>query len=359
MNSTRKAVILLALAALIVAPFVLLPFASPEGNAPVSSAHGDPAGNQAQRWVAAAPGKVEPRAGEYRIGASTIGRIVEVAVRAADAVEAGDLLARLDDQELIARAKAALADAALKRSRRDDENAPARTKRRYDADDAVWNAELQVVSARGALDAAITARRAGSSTGDQVRKARSDLQSAEDQLARQRKALDDVKAELAAVKPTDAETALTLARSQFEIVQAALDQTRIRAPVAGTVIQVGAKLGETAAPAADSPLVVIGDLSALRVRAELDERDLAKVRVGQRAAVRADAFRDTEFAGKVTAIGSGLVTSRLTARGPRRSAEVDVLEVFVTLDGAPPLLSGQRVDVYFFSEDAAASQGHH
>ena len=92
---------------------------------------------------------------------------------------------------------------------------------------------------------------------------------------------------------------------------------------------------------------MIGDLSALRVRAELDERDVGKVKVGQKAVVRADAFRDKEFAGTVTSVASSLTAGKISQRGPRRPGEIEILEVLVAFDTAPPLPPGMRVDVYF------------
>ena len=50
------------------------------------------------------------------------------------------------------------------------------------------------------------------------------------------------------------------------------------------------------------PLLVIGDVSALRVCAELEERDFGEIKIGRPVLVRAAAFRGREFAGKVSFI---------------------------------------------------------
>ncbi len=91
------------------------------------------------------------------------------------------------------------------------------------------------------------------------------------------------------------------------------------------------------------------------MRAEIDGRDLAKVRNGQRAIARADAFGTMEFAGRVTSIAPSLMPGKLSPRGPRRPADADILEVIVTLDGAPPLPPGLKVDVYFVDDQPAPS----
>ena len=343
MHNIRKSVTLFVLAAMVAAPFVLLPLASTRT---LSRAAAQQAASDV-KWSAAAPGKVEPKDGEYRVTAATLGRIVEVRVKAGETVEAGEVIVRLDDAELNARLAAAQADAALKKFTRDDQGPGARLKRRYDADDAVTNAEQKQIAARAALDRALETAHGNASRNAEVAKATAQLQAAEAALAKARTALADVKAEAGDPRTNQYEAALAAANSQVSIVQALIEQTRIRAPVAGTALQVGARIGDTASPQAPEPLAVIGDLSSLRVRAEVDERDVGRVKVGQKVVVRTDAFRDRDFPGTVTSIARGLAASKLSPRGPRRQSEADVLEVFVAFEGTVPLPPGMRVDVYF------------
>src|SRR5262249_53474456 len=103
--------------------------------------------------------------------------------------------------------------------------------------------------------------------------------------------------------------------------------------------------------------VLLGDLSALRVKAELDERDFAKAHVGQSVSVRAYAFADREFEGRGRAIGKKVRPGRAAPPGARhKSAGLRVLAMIVDLTNAGPLLVGMQVDVYF-SADAAQQQG--
>lgn len=343
MHKTRKFLTLLILAAMVAVPFVLLPMVSAHDLAPAAAQQV----SNGLKWVAAAPGKVEPKDGEYRVAAATLGRIVEVRVKAGAAVQAGEILVRLDDAELLARLTAAQADAALKKFARDDQAPTGRLKRRYDADDAVIAAEQKQIAARAALDRVLENARTGNLQEAEVTKARAALQAAEAALTKARATLVDIKAEAGEPKTNQYETALIAANSQVAVVQALLDQTRIRAPVAGTALQVAAKVGDTASPQNPESLAVIGDLSLLRVRAEVDERDVGRVKAGQKVVVRTDAFKNQDFAGTVTSIARGLAPSKLSPRGPRRQSEADVLEAFVAFDGAVPLPSGVRVDVYF------------
>ena len=57
------------------------------------------AGPASLPWIAAAPGRVEPRTGEVRVGAPILGRVFEVLSKTNDEVNEGDLLVRLDDED--------------------------------------------------------------------------------------------------------------------------------------------------------------------------------------------------------------------------------------------------------------------
>ena len=87
-------------------------------------------------------GRVEPRSGEIKIAAPLPGgRIAEVLVKANEDVFAGELLARLDDEEALARVAEADAQVALHKRARNDQSAPAASADRRKAEDAAADAE--------------------------------------------------------------------------------------------------------------------------------------------------------------------------------------------------------------------------
>ena len=90
-----------------------------------------------------------------------------------------------------------------------------------------------------------------------------------------------------------------------------------------------------------------GDISAMGVRAELDERDCGVIKIGQTVLVRSAAFRDREFAGKVLSISPIVQSSRISSRDQRNLTDVSVAEVVVDLAEPGPLAVGMKVDVYF------------
>src|SRR6202035_5104179 len=130
---------------------------------------------------------------------------------------------------------------------------------------------------------------------------------------------------------------LNVARSELRLAIVELDRLTIRAPIAGTVLQVKAKAGEIAVPSAPQPLISLGDVSALRVRAELDERDLGGIKPGYPVVVRADAFRGRDFAAKVSAIAPIVQSGRVNSPGSRNLTDINVAEVLVDLADPGPL----------------------
>lgn len=306
-------------------------------------------------WAASATGRVEPKEGEVRISAEVGGRIVDVIARTNDRVASGDLLVALDDTDLESKLSAAESEAEVRVLERDEEQATGVALERREAEDALNTSERARFRAQRELDEVYRQSKRGEGDADAVTAAREKLAEARQQVADARKGLDEVLAKPDLPAPTRVESALWIARTDVTQVENAIERTRVRAPQDGTILNVWAKVGELAAPSPDAPLLLFGDISGLRVRAEVEERDVTKIRVGQRAVVRADAFPDKDFEGVVTQVAPALGSPRIITRGPRRPNDVEVLEVLIALDGNPPLLTGMRVDAFFRHETAAAN----
>ncbi|MGL4397222.1 MAG: HlyD family secretion protein [Hyphomicrobium sp.] len=327
-----------------------------DGSGLASAAYADTAGGAAQpMWAASATGRVEPSGGEVRIASQLPGRIVEVLSQTNDRVEADDLLLRLDDQEIYTKIAAASAEAGVREREREEEPGEGLAQDRREAEDALATAERGLFRAREAFDTALRNLKSGTGAADGVDKARGDLTGARNTLEGARRALANVKANPDMPLETRLESSLAMARAELSAAEIALERTRVRAPGNGTVLNMIARAGETAVPSPESALLVFGDLTALRVRAEVEERDAAKVRAGQKVVVKADAFPDRSFEGVVTSISQSLGTPRIATRGPRRPNDVEVVEVMVSLDGTPPLFTGMRVDVFFKAEATATA----
>ncbi len=307
-------------------------------------------------WAASATGRVEPKDGEIRISAEVPARVSEVIANTNDHVQAGDLLVLLDSDDLKPKLAAAQSEADVRIRERDEEPATGVAQERQKAEDALFESEQALFKAQNALDDAFRQSKPDGGDANAVTAARDKFTQAQKKVADDRAKLDTVLAKPGLPLPTRLESALTVSRTDVAQVQNAIDKTRVRAPSNGTVLNVWAKVGEMAAPSPDAPLVLFGDTSSMRVRAEVEERDVTKIRLGQRVVVRADGYPDKDFEGVVTQIAPALGSPRITSRGPRRPNDVEVLEVLISLDGTPPLLTGMRVDAFFRHETSASAE---
>ena len=304
-----------------------------------------------KRWLAVAPGRVEPVSGLIRMTAPVPGVIDEVLAKANDKVFAGEPLIRLRDQEARAQLASQTAQVAMRKRIRNKESASSGASAQRKAEDAVADAEAAVFQVRYLLDRAVAERRSGRGSDAGVAAARAGLKRAEEYLAQQNEELRRIAPD--APLPTVAEGQLKVARSELSASRAALEKLTIRAPVDGTVLQISAKPGEAISPAATTPLIQLGDTTALRVRAELDERDVEKIKSGQPVLVRPAALRGREVNGTVSFIAPLVEAGRYTALGQRNATDVDVVEVLVELSEPGPLIVGMKVDVFFRQEGSS------
>jgi HlyD family secretion protein len=310
---------------------------APEANAATAQPDG-------KRWLAVAPGRVEPRSGTVKVASPGVGIVRKVLVKVNDTVFAGEPLVLLDDGEIRSRYAAAEAQEGMSQRLRDEQPASGKAEARRKAEDAEADAETAKFNAQAAVDKAATEWRTSGAPTSALTDARSALARSEADLAKR-------KAELGALRdaplPTPLEAQVASARGDLALARVNLEKMKVRAPIDGTVLQINVNPGELAAPSAPQPLLLIANLSTLSVRAELDERDVADIRVGQPASVRADAFPGRSFEATVASIAPLVGPARLNARGPGNRSDIDAVEVMVDLAQPGPLTAGMRVDVYF------------
>jgi HlyD family secretion protein len=94
-----------------------------------------------------------------------------------------------------------------------------------------------------------------------------------------------------------AQAKVVSAQTTLETAQAALKAATLTAPFTGTVISVGAEVGDLVS--SNTVVVLLADLAALRVRAVVDETDIGPVEVGQEVDITFDAFPGHQFHGQV------------------------------------------------------------
>ena len=299
-----------------------------------------------QGWRAVAPGRVEPWTQQIRLGSPNNGRVSQILVKVNDKVFAGEALIRVDNDEIQTRFAKVEGEVNLRKRGRANPPLPKDAPRRQ-VEDAAADAEQAVVNSQSALDRLAAARRTGAGSEDALKAADVALSTARAQLQQRQDELARFEVRSASILPTELEGQLTAARIDLRGAQAAVDNLTIRAPLAGTILQLGARGGELASPSSSLPLVVVGDLTALRVRAELAERDYGAIRTGQFVVVRSDAFPGRDMPGKVSSIASIIAPGKFGAPGQSSFTDIDVAEVVVELAAPGSLIVGMKVDVYF------------
>ena len=172
------------------------------------------------------------------------------------------------------------------------------------AADAVTQAQQNLAASQQALVAARAGKYTDTSRLADVNDARAQLQQAYAALkaALANRPQDTIKQQ----DIQQAQEAVAAAQAQVDYQAAQYDKTFIRTPISGTVLQLAAQQGETLAAGLSAPtLIIVADLKRLQVDVFVDETDIGKVRKGQTASVKVDAFGKRPFNGKVMKIASG------------------------------------------------------
>lgn len=149
-------------------------------------------------------------------------------------------------------------------------------------------------------------------------------------------------------RPSEIAAARAASRAAYadeRAAHAAAEQCMLRSPIDGRVLQILRQAGEFSAASQGQPLIVVGDISKVIVRAEINERDAAAIRVSQPVAVWVEG-KNEKWRGRVTNLAS--IMGRRSARSldPTDRFDRDVREALITFDGLqPPPLVGLRVTV--------------
>ena len=141
-----------------------------------------------------------------------------------------------------------------------------------------------------------------------------------------------------------AQARLGTQRSVIDELQAELDKTRILAPISGMVLTRARQQGESVE--AGETILTVADLKRVRIEAEVNEADLAGLKLHAPVSIRAEGF-DRSWRGHVEEIPDQVEGRKLKPEDPGRPTDTRVLLVKVAFDEAHPLKLGQRVEVEF------------
>ena len=298
-------------------------------------------------WISG-PGLVEPRSEIINVGIETSGMIRSICVEEGDHVEKGQLLAWLSNDEN--KAQVAIAEAELKKSKAElDEQLNG--SRPEEIEEARANVKEMSTNADYAK---LQMARQTRLHGIEALSAR-ELEVAEREFKTYEAKLSSTKQHLALLEAgsrkeeiVKAEAALASAAASLEEAKATLEKTCVKAPINGVVLRNYHRPGETVTLYSTSPdpLFALGDMSSLRVRVEIDEADVAKLKQGAKAYVAAKAFPGKRFQGKVIKSSQILGRKHVFTGEPQEFSDTRILETIIELDSGSRLPVGLRVDAF-------------
>jgi len=249
-----------------------------------------------------ATGAVKPQVGaEVRVGARISGKVEHLYANIGDEVMERQVIAELEKKDLEAtvaqrQAELQMAEAQLSAV----EMLRPREVEKAEADVAQYQATLTL--AEKELTRQDDLLKQDFTTQQARDRAQERLSVAEAQLVSARKGLELVKTRYTEdIKQAQAD----VERANATLVNAKVQRSyaTIIAPIPGVIASVSTQAGETVAAGLNAPtFVTIIDLKRLQVDAYVDEVDIGKVRVGQKAVFAVDTFPAREFEGKVVAI---------------------------------------------------------
>lgn len=304
-----------------------------------------PAGIATPRYIATSVGRIDSESESRQLVAAMDGVITGVFVQRGDKVSAGQRLLAVDCAPRTAAARARFADAERLGAAADTVMAGSRTQEIEAAAQAVKSAK----AARA--DAVDRLQQAQALVGDGFI-SRRELSARENALAAASAALASARAEASLVqsgaRPSERREANAAARTgagEAEAAAALAQQCSVRSPIDGEVLQIFRREGEFSGASQGTPLVAVGDLTRLTVRAEINERDASRVKEGQAVDIWIEGEKP-RWTGRIGSLARLMGRRSARSLDPTDRFDRDVREAFVTLDGSlPPALVGLRVMV--------------
>ncbi len=302
----------------------------------------------ADRIAVACPGRIEGRTDTIAVGAATDGIVQSVRVHEGEKVAKGAALAEIGCSDLHSSLGVAEAEAESVRQARARLLRGSRPEEREAAAQKTQAARAIVEHTSAELNRATQLSAAAAISQAAFDQARRDAQVAEAELKQAVRNEELVNAGPTEEDLAKADADLQAAEERIKLAQEKIGKCVVVAPVEGTILRVDLRQGESFSTVAPHPLFTIADLSGRRVRAEVDERDIGKVHVGQKAILTSEAYAGQRFYGTLERLASVMGRKTVDTGNPADKSDRDILEALIDLQqdsGALPI--GLRVTVQF------------
>jgi len=304
--------------------------------------------------LVAGPGRVEPSSEDIKLGSELSGKLKSVNGEEGDSITRGQVVAVLENDDYRAQVASAEAEVSAKEAGLRKALNGARSQERSEAWSSVHAAQAVMDNARSEMDRRQKLFAAGViSQEESERSTREyDVAKAKYQETVERHSLVDSTAREEDLSLAEAN--LRLARARLDEARARYAKTFVKSPLEGTVLRKHHRNGESVSNSSSNadPILTIGDKKVLRVRMEVDETEVGKVRVGQKAYVMADAFGQQKFWGRVVRVGEQLGRKSIRTDEPTERVDTKVLETLLELENGVQLPMGLRVDAFIIGDPA-------
>ena len=291
------------------------------------------------------PGRVEGAGPTMAIGVAAAGIVDEILVREGSRVQAGQILLKLDCRPFEAdvrtrQAQLEAAQALFERTRngsRPDEIAVGEAVVRY--------SQARAEEAQKTLERTLNLQEGIAVTTARILEVKRDARITAAQLEEARARLSLLRAGSRDEDIRRSEALRDAAAADLDTARARLDQCTVRAPTDGTVIDVVANKGQYLSLAVPQPLLHLVPDGSLRVRAEVEVRDAARVCAAQLATVVPEAFPNARLHAHVASVGP-MVVPRHMASAAAKAGDNGVLDVILDIETntpAPPVSSAVTV----------------
>jgi len=230
------------------------------------------------------------------------GRVTELLVEEGQWVQAGTVLARLDDSDF--HQQVALDEATVRVREASLQLALAGTRPREieAAQQTLREAEADLEQRKLDHERAETLYKRDVISAEQRDLATTALRRSEAAYARAKERYELAREGTRAEEIAIARRNVELAREALELSRIKLGYTVLRAPRAGVVLVRNTELGEVVSPG--TPVLTLGDLDNVWLRAYISETDLGRIRWGQEAVLKTDTFPGKAYKGRISFIAS-------------------------------------------------------
>src|SRR5262245_3184774 len=144
-----------------------------------------------------------------------------------------------------------------------------------------------------------------------------------------------------------ARAAILQMEAQVAQTETEIERALVRSPVAGRVLQVNVRPGEYVGTTPGQALVVLGDIGSLRVRVDMDEDDIPRVRPGARASAFPRGDSRQEIPLQFVRVEPLVIPKRSLTGDNTERVDTRVLKLIYEVAGTnPTLYVGQQLDVF-------------